>query len=62
LVRDAASGKAPENARAFSYTPIVRDRDNNRARQIRKSHKNPRKPTQKILPSSHFAITPFARL
>ena len=34
--------------RAFSYPPIVRDRDNNRARRFHKSSKPPRKRSKKI--------------
>jgi hypothetical protein len=48
LVREAASGKTREKQRAFSYTPIVRDRDNNRARRFRKSSKPPRKRSKRI--------------
>jgi hypothetical protein len=40
LVRDAASGKTREKQRAFYYTPIVRDLDNDRARPRRFPPKN----------------------
>jgi len=41
LVREAASGKTREKQRAFYYPPIVRDRDNDRARRFRNLTKTP---------------------
>jgi hypothetical protein len=64
---DAPSSAKPQAAKrqkapAFSYTPIVRDRDNNRARRIHKSSKPPTKTKRKNLRSAAIVVTPFARL